>query len=24
MNQVQLGMTRDQVVGAIGSPSSTS
>jgi hypothetical protein len=24
MNQVQIGMTRDQVVGAIGSPSSTS
>ena len=24
MNQVQLGMTRDQVLGAIGSPSSTS
>jgi hypothetical protein len=24
LNQVQLGMTRDQVVGAIGSPSSTS
>jgi hypothetical protein len=24
MNEVQLGMTRDQVVGAIGTPSSTS
>jgi hypothetical protein len=24
MNQVQIGMTRDQVLGAIGSPSSTS